>query len=226
MTQPFSQARGPNDVWCADFKGWFARVTGIRLRSADDQRCAQPVSVGVATLLQDGNVSDGKGVAPVFEAGLSGSYGLADGFLLRGARIMRPALSPRKVRRALTRLAVSFVSSASGWSGFACPASPQSEPASRAGAGGGPVDSGCTAPSSQGDLGSGCRNGPSQQPTRRAFGDAACREIYNTSAPARTRWARGAARRALRARNTRPPIPDRIPEPWYTVAPIMPIDDM
>lgn len=31
VTQPFLEARAPNDVWCADFKGWF--------RTADGQRC-------------------------------------------------------------------------------------------------------------------------------------------------------------------------------------------
>lgn len=29
-TQPFQQCRGPNDVWCADFKGWFRTKDGAR----------------------------------------------------------------------------------------------------------------------------------------------------------------------------------------------------
>ena len=29
--QPFAQVTGPNDLWCADFKGWF--------RTADGKRC-------------------------------------------------------------------------------------------------------------------------------------------------------------------------------------------
>jgi putative transposase len=31
VTQPFAPVRGPNDLWCIDFKGWF--------RTADGQRC-------------------------------------------------------------------------------------------------------------------------------------------------------------------------------------------
>lgn len=29
-TQPFRECRGPNDVWCADFKGWFRTKDGVR----------------------------------------------------------------------------------------------------------------------------------------------------------------------------------------------------
>ncbi len=29
-TQPFQQCRGPNDVWCVDFKGWFRTKDGAR----------------------------------------------------------------------------------------------------------------------------------------------------------------------------------------------------
>lgn len=29
-TQPFQECRGPNDVWCADFKGWFRTKDGAR----------------------------------------------------------------------------------------------------------------------------------------------------------------------------------------------------
>jgi putative transposase len=38
-SQPFSAVRGPNDVWCADFKGWF--------RTADGQRC-DPLTISDA----------------------------------------------------------------------------------------------------------------------------------------------------------------------------------
>ena len=29
-TQPFGSVRGPNDTWCADFKGWFRTADGVR----------------------------------------------------------------------------------------------------------------------------------------------------------------------------------------------------
>jgi transposase InsO family protein len=29
-TQPFQACHGPNDVWCADFKGWFRTGDGVR----------------------------------------------------------------------------------------------------------------------------------------------------------------------------------------------------
>jgi len=37
--QPFAEVRGPNDLWCADFKGWF--------RTADGQRC-DPLTISDA----------------------------------------------------------------------------------------------------------------------------------------------------------------------------------
>jgi putative transposase len=37
--QPFAQVKGPNDLWCADFKGWF--------RTADGQRC-DPLTISDA----------------------------------------------------------------------------------------------------------------------------------------------------------------------------------
>jgi putative transposase len=37
--QPFAQVRGPNDLWCADFKGWF--------RTADGKRC-DPLTISDA----------------------------------------------------------------------------------------------------------------------------------------------------------------------------------
>jgi transposase InsO family protein len=30
VTQPFSRVAAPNDVWCADFKGWFRTADGVR----------------------------------------------------------------------------------------------------------------------------------------------------------------------------------------------------
>ena len=39
MSQPFSAVEAANDVWCADFKGWF--------RTADGQRC-DPLTISDA----------------------------------------------------------------------------------------------------------------------------------------------------------------------------------
>ena len=41
------QRRTPNRVWCADFKGWFRTQRWRAHRSADHQRCAQPLSAAL-----------------------------------------------------------------------------------------------------------------------------------------------------------------------------------
>ncbi|MCJ7620897.1 MAG: helix-turn-helix domain-containing protein [Anaerolineae bacterium] len=70
-TQPFAAAQQPNDVWCADFKGWF--LTG------DGQRC-DPLTISDAysRYLVRCQATDGTDVAavqPVFEAAFK-EYGL------------------------------------------------------------------------------------------------------------------------------------------------------
>ena len=45
-TEPLAHAVESNRVWCADFKGWFARRRNAH-RSADDQRCLQPLSAAL-----------------------------------------------------------------------------------------------------------------------------------------------------------------------------------
>lgn len=69
--QPFAQAHQPNDVWCADFKGWF--------RTGDGQRC-DPLTISDAAsryLLrcQATTGTDWAAVRPVFEAAFK-EYGL------------------------------------------------------------------------------------------------------------------------------------------------------
>jgi putative transposase len=60
--RPFLAATAPNEVWCADFKGWF--------RTADGQRC-DPLTISDAhsRFLLDCRISvpSGDGVRPVFE---------------------------------------------------------------------------------------------------------------------------------------------------------------
>jgi len=70
-SEPFQECRGPNDVWCADFKGWF--------RTADGARC-DPLTVSDAfsrMLLCCKTVArpDGAHVRPHFER-LFREYGL------------------------------------------------------------------------------------------------------------------------------------------------------
>ena len=70
-TQPFQACQGPNDVWCADFKGWF--------RTGDGQRC-DPVTLTDAysrvllrcVALSHPTLAE---VRPVFEAAFQ-EYGL------------------------------------------------------------------------------------------------------------------------------------------------------
>ena len=62
VLQPFTEARGPNDVWCADFKGWF--------RTRNGARC-DPLTISDAhsrfLMCCDIVAPTGRGVAPVFE---------------------------------------------------------------------------------------------------------------------------------------------------------------
>lgn len=62
VTRPFSEARGPNDVWCADFKGWF--------RTRDGTRC-DPLTLSDAhsryLLCCDIVAPTREGVEPAFE---------------------------------------------------------------------------------------------------------------------------------------------------------------
>lgn len=70
VTRPFSEARGPNDVWCADFKGWF--------RTRDGTRC-DPLTLSDAhsrfLLCCDIVAPTREGVEPVFERAFR-EYGL------------------------------------------------------------------------------------------------------------------------------------------------------
>jgi putative transposase len=71
-TQPFGSVSGPNETWCADFKGWF--------RTADGVRC-EPLTISDAhsrLLLRCQAVADGVSAAhtrPLFEATFR-EYGL------------------------------------------------------------------------------------------------------------------------------------------------------
>jgi transposase InsO family protein len=71
-TQPFGSVRGPNDTWCADFKGWF--------RTGDGMRC-DPLTITDAhsrMLLRCQALHHGietQYVRPVFEAAFR-EYGL------------------------------------------------------------------------------------------------------------------------------------------------------
>jgi len=63
-TEPFASAQRPNDVWCADFKGWF--------RTGDGQRCDPlTISDAVSRYLLRCQAMDATGfesVRPIFEA--------------------------------------------------------------------------------------------------------------------------------------------------------------
>jgi transposase InsO family protein len=70
-TQPFAEARQPNDVWCADFKGWF--------RTRDGSKC-EPLTISDAMsrfVLECRGVESiaGEVVKPVFEKAFR-EYGL------------------------------------------------------------------------------------------------------------------------------------------------------
>lgn len=43
LTQPLAAAQTPNDVWTADFKGWFSHDGWDAVRSADRDRCLQSI---------------------------------------------------------------------------------------------------------------------------------------------------------------------------------------
>lgn len=69
--QPFQACQGPNDVWCADFKGWFRTGDGQRcdpltLTDAFSRALLRCVALSHPTLAE---------VRPVFEAAF-GEYGL------------------------------------------------------------------------------------------------------------------------------------------------------
>lgn len=70
VTRPFSEARGPNDIWCADFKGWF--------RTRDGARC-DPLILSDAhsryLLCCDIVAPTREGVEPIFERAFR-EYGL------------------------------------------------------------------------------------------------------------------------------------------------------
>ena len=70
LTQPLAAAQAPNDVWTADFKGWFRTGGWDALRSADGGRCVQSVR---AVLSHRGPTGDG--VRPWFERTFR-TYGL------------------------------------------------------------------------------------------------------------------------------------------------------
>lgn len=70
-TQPFQACQGPNDVWCADFKGWFRTGDGVRcdpltLTDAYSRMLLRCVALSRPTLVE---------VRPVFEAAFQ-EYGL------------------------------------------------------------------------------------------------------------------------------------------------------
>lgn len=70
-TQPFQACQGPNDVWCADFKGWFRTGDGVRcdpltLTDAYSRMLLRCVALGHPTLAE---------VRPVFVEAFQ-EYGL------------------------------------------------------------------------------------------------------------------------------------------------------
>ena len=98
VLQPFTEARGPNDVWCADFKGWFRTRNGVR---------CDPLTISDAhsrfLMCCDIVAPTGRGVAPVFER-VFREYGLP-----LALRTDNGSPFASQGAAGLTRLAVSFV---------------------------------------------------------------------------------------------------------------------
>ena len=69
---PCTAAGAANEVWCADFKGWFRTADGERIDPLTIYRCAQPVS---AALPGGGERPTRPGVQAIFEAAFR-EYGL------------------------------------------------------------------------------------------------------------------------------------------------------
>ena len=99
VLQPFTEARGPNDVWCADFKGWFRTRNGARCDPLSDQ----PTRIAVFLMCCDIVAPTGRGVAPVFER-VFREYGLP-----LALRTDNGSPFASQGAAGLTRLAVSFV---------------------------------------------------------------------------------------------------------------------
>ncbi|KPQ11396.1 MAG: putative Transposase [Saliniramus fredricksonii] len=186
VTQPFSQARGPNDVWCADFKGWFRTRNGIR---------CDPLTISDARsrylLCCDIVAPTGKGVAPVFERAFR-EYGLP-----MALRTDNDPPFATQGAAGLTRLAVSFVKLGIRLERID-PGKPQQnrrhERVHRT------LKQETSVPAAA---------TPQQQQAR----FDRFREIYNTVHPHDALGQRPPA--AHYAPETRP-YPDRIPEPWYS----------
>ena len=62
LTQPLAAAQAPNDVWTADFKGWFRTADRHAVRSVDDYRRVQSLRVVLSN-----RPADESGVRPWFE---------------------------------------------------------------------------------------------------------------------------------------------------------------
>jgi len=69
--QPFQSCRGPNDVWCADFKGWFRTGDGVRCEPLTITDAYSRMLLRAVALLAPTYAT----VRPVFEAAFR-EYGL------------------------------------------------------------------------------------------------------------------------------------------------------
>ena len=61
--EPFSDARRPNDIWCADFKGWFLTGDGVRCNPLTISDAASRYLINCTGLLRPGFEE----VRPIFE---------------------------------------------------------------------------------------------------------------------------------------------------------------